>query len=294
MSNLFALSFRDFWTKKIILWSFLPLIAVLVIFFTLFIIGGGSLLESVKTGLETGNYGFIEQYKILAWFLHLGVVHWLMTVLFYSFGFILVIVFSVIIALIVAGLLTPIITAEIDARHYQFNIQPKAYYLTVIKDMSWVLLKFAGDFIRRLFGKGKRNITDEALQFILDWTRRVTYYTQRLCHALYANGKKTIDLAEVKSACNQLLKENESVYLQYRQMMTDKQWKYLIAVAKEESVRQITAADFLKRYQIGGASASRQMAETLTEKGLLNAEISLEGITYSVSDVFFSHWLERI
>ena len=147
MSNLFALSFRDFWTKKIILWSFLPLIAVLLIFFTLFIIGGGSLLESVKTGLETGNYGFIEQYKILAWFLHLGIVHWLMTVLFYSFGFILVIVFSVIIALIVAGLLTPIITAEIDARHYQFNIQPKAYYLTVIKDMSWVLLKFAGLFL---------------------------------------------------------------------------------------------------------------------------------------------------
>jgi hypothetical protein len=176
-----------------------------------------------------------------------------------------------------------------------FTNERKPFYSsTAFVSLGKISEENYSDFIRRLFGKGKRNMTDEALQFILDWTRRVTFYTQRLCHTLYANGKKNIDLAEVKSACNQLLKESESVYLQYRQMMTDKQWKYLIAVAKEGSVRQITATDFLKRYQIGGASASRQMCESLCEKGLLNAEVSLEGTDYSVGDVFFSHWLERI
>ena len=174
------------------------------------------------------------------------------------------------------------------------NERKPFYASTAFVSLGKISEERYSDFIRQLFGKGKRSITDEALQFILDWTCRVTYYTQRLCHTLYANGKKAIDLAEVKSACNQLLKESESVYLQYRQMMTDKQWKYLIAVAKEGSVRQITAADFLKRYQIGGASASRQMAETLSEKGLLNAEATLEGTIYSVGDVFFSHWLERL
>ena len=176
-----------------------------------------------------------------------------------------------------------------------FGNERKPFYSsTAFVSLGKISEERYADFIRRLFGKVKRSVTDEALQFILDWTRRVTYYTQRLCHTLYANGKKTIDLVEVKSACNQLLKENESVYLQYRQMLTDKQWKYLIAVAKEGSVRQITAADFLKRYQIGGASTSRQMAESLSEKGLLNVEVSLEGIDYSVGDVFFSHWLERL
>ena len=77
-------------------------------------------------------------------------------------------------------------------------------------------------------------------------------------------------------------------------MLTDKQWNYLIAVAKEGSVRQITAGGFLKRYQIGGASASQKLADSLTEKGLLNAEATLEGTIYSVGDVFFSHWLERL
>ena len=149
-------------------------------------------------------------------------------------------------------------------------------------------------FIRKLFGKCGRNITDEAVQFILEWTQRVTYYTQQLCHAIFANGNMMIDLAVVKLACDQILKQGEPVYLQYRQMLTDKQWNYLIAVAKEGSVRQITAADFLSRYQIGGPSSSRKLAESLSEKGLLNVEVSLEGIDYSVGDVFLSHWLERL
>lgn len=149
-------------------------------------------------------------------------------------------------------------------------------------------------FIRKLFGKCGRNITDEAVQFILEWTQRVTYYTQQLCHAIFANGNMMIDLAVVKLACDQILKQGEPVYLQYRQMLTDKQWNYLIAVAKEGSVRQITAADFLSRYQIGGPSSSRKTADSLAKMGMLNAEATLEGTIYSVGDVFFSHWLERL
>ena len=55
-----------------------------------------------------------------------------------------------------------------------------------------------------------------------------------------------------------------------------------------------TAADFLKRYQIGGASTSQKLAESLSEKGWLNVEVGHEGIEYSVGDVFLSHWLERL
>ena len=174
------------------------------------------------------------------------------------------------------------------------NERKPFYSSTTFVSLGEISVESYSPFIRRLFEKGKKTITDDALQFILDWTQRVTYYTQQLCHTIYANGSKTIDLAEVKKACDQLLKQSETVYLQYRQMLTDKQWNYLIAVAKEGSVRQITAADFLKRYQIGGASASRKLADSLSEKGLLNVEVSLEGIDYSVGDVFFSHWLERL
>ena len=149
-------------------------------------------------------------------------------------------------------------------------------------------------FIRRLFEENGRGITDEALQFILDWTRRHTYYTQQLCHTVFANGNEHIDIDEVKLTCEQLMKQGEAVYLQYRQMLTIKQWSYLIAIAKEGSVSQITSAQFLGRHKIGTASTSLRLAEALCEKGLLNDEITLNGTIYSINDVFLSHWMERL
>ena len=149
-------------------------------------------------------------------------------------------------------------------------------------------------FIRHLFNSRQRCITDEALKFILDWTKRHTYYTQQLCHTIYANGNQTVTIEEVKKACEQLMKQGEAVYLQYRQMLTEKQWNYLIAVAKEGSVQQITASAFLKKHKIGSPSVSRRLAEALCAKGLLNDEIAISGTTYALSDVFLSHWMERL
>ena len=149
-------------------------------------------------------------------------------------------------------------------------------------------------FICKLLNERQRSITDEALQFILDWTRRHTYYTQQLCHTVYANGCVDITIEDVKMACDQLMKQGEAVFLQYRQMLTDKQWNYLIAVAKEGSVQQITSSAFLKDHKIGTPSVSRRLADALCEKGLLNDDVTLEGVTYSVSDVFLSRWMERL
>ena len=174
------------------------------------------------------------------------------------------------------------------------NERKPFYSSTSFVSLGKISVESYSAFIRKLFGKDGRTINDEAIQFILEWTQRVTYFTQQLCHVIFANGITTIDLAVVKSACDQILKQGETVYLQYRQMLTEKQWNYLIAVAKEGRVKQITAASFLRRYQIGGASASRKLAQALTEKGLLNAEATLDGTVYSVDDVFFSHWLERL
>lgn len=149
-------------------------------------------------------------------------------------------------------------------------------------------------FIRHLFNKNGRRITDESIKFILDWTRRHTYYTQQLCHTIFAAGDENIGIGEVKSACEQLMKQGEAVYLQYRQMLTTKQWSYLIAIAKEGNVEQITSAQFLGRYKIGSASTSQRLAEALCEKGLLNDEATLDGTIYTVNDVFLSHWMERL
>lgn len=174
------------------------------------------------------------------------------------------------------------------------NEKKPFYSSTTFVSLDKISEESYATFIRRLFNERQREITDEALQFILDWTRRHTYYTQQLCHTVFANDSISITIDDVKKACEQIMKQGETVYLQYRQMLTDKQWNYLIAVAKRTSVSQITAAEFLDAYKIGSPSVSRRLADALVEKGLLNDDISVMGTTYTVSDVFLSHWMERL
>lgn len=174
------------------------------------------------------------------------------------------------------------------------NAKKPFYSSTVFVSLGKIPETSYSDFIRKIFADHHKSITDEALMFILDWTRRHTYYTQQLCHTIYANGSVSITIEDVKKACEQLMKQSETVFLQYRQMLTDKQWNYLIAVAKEGSVQQITASAFLKYHNIGSPSVSRRLADALCEKGLINDEITLAGTTYSVSDVFLSRWMERL
>ena len=176
-----------------------------------------------------------------------------------------------------------------------FTNEKKPFYSsTAFVSLGKISAESYTAFIRRLFNEYDREIDDESIAFILDWTRRHTYFTQQLCHTIFANGEHQIGIKQVKDACEQLMQQGEAIYLQYRQMLTVKQWSYLIAVAKEGTVSQITAANFLGHHKIGSASTSQRLADALCEKGLLNDDINTKGTTYSVNDVFFSHWLERL
>jgi hypothetical protein len=149
-------------------------------------------------------------------------------------------------------------------------------------------------FIRNLFEQSDRQIDNESISFILEWTRRHTYYTQQLCHTIFANNSTNIRIDDVKTACEQILSQSESFFLQYRQLLSVKQWNYLIALAKEREVSQISSAAFLSKYNIGNSSTSKRIIESLNKKGIVYQEIKLDRTSYSIDDEFFSHWLERI
>lgn len=174
------------------------------------------------------------------------------------------------------------------------NEKKPFYSSTSFVTLKKISVESYSAFIKRLFADQGRAIDEEAVNFILDWTRRHTYYTQMLCHTVYAHGAKNIGIDEVKVACQQLLTQGESTYLQYRQLLTPKQWSFLIAVAKEGSVRNITSAEFLGKYKIGSPSSASRLVEALLEKGLINDEVTLSGTSYELNEVFLSRWLEKI
>lgn len=146
-------------------------------------------------------------------------------------------------------------------------------------------------FIKNNFDKGKRAISDESIDYVMEWTKGYTFYTQSICNRLYSY--KRINLETVKMECLNLLKETESVYFQYRKLITHKQWDFLVALAKEGSVSQVYTKDFSKKYDLGASSSVRRIVTALLEKELILEYASVEETNYCVYDVFLMRWLQR-
>lgn len=173
------------------------------------------------------------------------------------------------------------------------NAKRPFYSSTVFVTLDKISEESYHPFIQQLFGMNERRISDDAVAYILKWTKRHTYYTQSLCHTVFSDGTADVKTDDVKASCLEILQQNEMMYLQYRQMLTPAQWNYLIAIAKEGQVMQVTSKAFLTKYHIGTPSASRRIVKSLLDKELLTDFITKNGTYYAVYDVFMSRWLER-
>lgn len=148
-------------------------------------------------------------------------------------------------------------------------------------------------YIRKSFNDRDRQIDDEVVDFILQWTRRHTYYTQRVCHDLFALNLPHATMADATLCCSRLLTLNEPYFLQYKQLLTFGQWNFLIALAKEQEVEQPYAHAFLSRYNLGSTSVARRQLQTLIDKDLVFQETTKERSYYAVADLFLLRWLAR-
>lgn len=148
-------------------------------------------------------------------------------------------------------------------------------------------------FIRNKFSESGIGITEEALTMVLNWSLMHTFYTQSLCNMLYYIAESEITIDTVKLACSELLKRNEPVFYQYRQLLTTAQWNFLIAIAKEGEVKQLTAQKFISQYEIGTPANARRISRSLLDKELLLELPYKKETFYRVYDVFLSRWLEN-
>lgn len=150
------------------------------------------------------------------------------------------------------------------------------------------------EFITELFEKNDRTITEEAVNFILEWSRRHTYYTQSLCKRVFESDLKEIDIEHVHEECGRILQENESHYFMYRNLLSPVQWLLLKAIAKEEKVYHPTAKQFLMQHNIGTPANVQRALEALLQKEMVFAAHDENGRYYQVFDIFLSRWLEGL
>lgn len=149
-------------------------------------------------------------------------------------------------------------------------------------------------FIRESFGMHGRSLSAEAVSFILDWTRRHTYYTQALCRRLFDTQLKEIELEHVHEECGNILTEHSSSFAMYRNLLSPVQWLLLKAIAREEKVHHPTAKQFLMQHGIGTPANVQRALEALLSKEMVVALHDEKGRYYQVFDCFLSRWLEGL
>lgn len=148
-------------------------------------------------------------------------------------------------------------------------------------------------FIKKQFESYNKNINAEAINFILSWTKRHTYYTQALCNKVFALSKKNIKIEHVKEAAHHLLEEQEQVFFQYRNLLTRAQWQLLEAIAKEGQLYHPTAQDFIFQYELGSPAAVKRSLNSLMNKEMIFKTETPDQNYYQVYNCFLSRWLER-
>lgn len=173
------------------------------------------------------------------------------------------------------------------------SVKRPFYASTLYLSLDKIDRKIYADFIVKIFKKHGIKIAQNALDFILSWTKGYTFYTQSVCNMAFSLAGKKVDIALVKKSCEELLKNNEAAFFQYRKLLTPAQWEVLIAMAKEGEVSQITSKNFVGKYNIGSPADVRRITKALVEKELLLETVAKTATTYQVYDVFLSRWLER-
>lgn len=147
-------------------------------------------------------------------------------------------------------------------------------------------------FIAAKFSEHSKQIDDDTIDAVLDWTRGHTYYVQLLCNRIFLTSKKKVRYELWKEEAMRLLKEQEFVFYAYRDVLTTSQWNLLKAVASDGLVRTPTSHDFLSRHGLGTSATVLQSLKTLQKKELVYRDMDAEGKPYfGVYDVLFSRWI---
>ena len=131
-NRVLTLSIKDLFTKKMLKYSILPFVATLLVLYVLFFVVAGMGLDSLGTmHIESSETTYVdgvpnrdsfeaklEGSAIISFLMSSALTSWIATFLVYTIGSFITLYFSIFVALIVIGFMTPYILKEIQQRHY--------------------------------------------------------------------------------------------------------------------------------------------------------------------------------
>ena len=178
--------------------------------------------------------------------------------------------------------------------HEIFNDAKRPFFASCTNlYLAHIVQQKYAEFISKTFNKFDRIITDEAIDFICQWTMLHTYYTQYFCNYLYAKNIHKIEVSDVQNAGAEILKLQEGKFYQYRNLLTTGQWHMLLAIGKEERLYQPNAKSFMMSNGLTSTSIINRGITALLTKEMILHNISVERPYYEVYDKFLMRWIQN-
>jgi predicted transcriptional regulator len=145
------------------------------------------------------------------------------------------------------------------------------------------------DFVLSHFETSKRSISRENVEECIHWTDNHTLYSQFIFNALWGNGNKILGEKEISSTRENILSSRDSLYLNYRNLLTSNQYQLLRAIALEGGTHHPNSTEFIRKYQLGSASTINSALKTLVDKEMIYSESG----RYKLYDVFQYQWFRK-
>lgn len=178
--------------------------------------------------------------------------------------------------------------------HEIFNSAKRPFFASCTNlTLDYISKKEYLNFVKRKFEESARTIDENCLQFIADWTKLHTFYTQYFCNSLYSRNKNHNGIEEAHKTALTILKLNENTFYQYKNLLTSAQWNLLCAIAKEEKVNKPQSRKFIEKYKLGTPSLVKRGLDALLKKELVFHNLGIEQAYFEVYDKYLMRWIQQ-
>lgn len=175
-----------------------------------------------------------------------------------------------------------------------FNSAKRPFYAsTKYLTLGKISMNDYRDFIEKMFTKHSISLDEGVSDLILELTKQHTFYTQQLCHELFAEKPTHIHEQTVLQTLYRILQQYEAIYFQYRNLLTKSQWDVMKAVAIEGEVAKPYKADFIKKHGLASSASVKRSLDALSGKSIVYHNVSVAEPFYEVQDKFLMRWLQN-
>lgn len=147
-------------------------------------------------------------------------------------------------------------------------------------------LEYYRQFVHRRMKDGNKTISFEAVDYLYSELFGHTWYMQYTLNRLYTAPFDVITPTEIQWQLDEIARENVTLYLSYRNLLTSTQWALMQAIGKEKEVKEPTSQIFTQKYGLSASSVQRAL-KTLMDKDMIYEENG----KYYIYNQFLAYWL---